>query len=231
MSGRPIALITGGSRGVGAAVARALAPTHDLLVGGRESTALLEICDELGARPWPVELTDERAVAEAVADIDRLDVLVHSAGVARLGPIADLPVNAWRESFEVNVTAVANLTRLLLPALRAARGHVVTINSGSGQRANPGWAAYAAAKFALRAFADALRQEEEPHGLRVTTVYPGRVDTDMQREVRRLEGGEYEPGRYLAPGSVARAVVTAVTATPDAHITEITVRPAAGPVT
>ncbi|MEV7965272.1 SDR family oxidoreductase [Sphaerisporangium sp. NPDC088356] len=230
MTGRPIALITGGSRGVGAAIARALAPTHDLLVGGRESTALLEICDELGARPWPVELTDERAVAEAVADIDRLDVLVHSAGVARLGPIADVPLKAWRESFEVNVTAVAGLTRLLLPALRASRGHVVMINSGAGQRANPGWAPYSAAKFALRALADALRQEEEPHGLRVTTVYPGRVATDMQREVRRQEGGDFDPRKYLAPESVARAVVSAVTATDDAHITEITIRPAAGPV-
>jgi NADP-dependent 3-hydroxy acid dehydrogenase YdfG len=228
MSERPIALITGGSRGVGAAIARALAPTHDLLVGGRESTALLSICEELGARPWPVELTDERAVTEAVAGIERLDVLVHSAGVARLGPIADLPVQAWRESFAVNVTAVGGLTRLLLPALRAARGHVVLINSGSGQRASPRWAAYAASKFALRAFADALRLEEE--ALRVTTVYPGRVDTDMQRAVRALEGGDYEPERYLAPSSVARVVVGAVTATADAHITEITIRPAAGPV-
>lgn len=215
---------------MGAAIARALAPTYDLLVGGRESTALKEICDELGARPWPVELTDERAVAEAAEGIDRLDVLVHSAGVARVGPIADLPVQAWRESFEVNVTAVAGLTRLLLPALRAARGHVVLINSGSGQRANPRWAAYAASKFALRAFGDALRLEEEANGLRVTSVYPGRVDTEMQREVREQEGGGYEPGRYLAPGSVARAVVMAVTATADAHVTEITVRPAAGPV-
>ncbi|MFC4592206.1 SDR family oxidoreductase [Sphaerisporangium corydalis] len=228
MSGRPIALITGGSRGVGAAIARALAPTHDLLVGGRESTALLEICDELGARPWPVELTDERAVAEAAADIDRLDVLVHSAGVARLGSIAELPVQVWREAFEVNVTAVAGLTRLLLPALRSARGHVVLINSGSGKRVSPGWAAYAASKFALRAFADALRQEESP-ALRVTTVYPGRVDTDMQRAVREHEGGDYDPAEFLTPASVARLVVAAVTATDDALVTEIEVRPA-GPV-
>ncbi|GAA3835259.1 SDR family oxidoreductase [Sphaerisporangium flaviroseum] len=215
---------------MGAAVARALAPTHDLLIGGRESTALLEVCDELGARPWPVELTDERAVAEATIGVDRLDVLVHSAGVARVGAIADLPVQAWREAFEVNVTAVAGLTRLLLPALRASRGHVVLINSGSGQRANPGWAAYAASKFALRAFADALRLEEQSNGVRVTSVYPGRVDTDMQRDVRRQEGGDYEPGRYLSPESVARAVVTAVTTSDDAQITEVTIRPAAGPL-
>ncbi|MEV6980731.1 SDR family oxidoreductase [Sphaerisporangium sp. NPDC051017] len=229
MDARPIALITGGSRGVGAAVARELAPTHGLILGGRESTTLHAICDELGARPWAVELTDERAVAEAVAGIDRLDVLVHSAGTAHLGRVADVPARQWRESFEVNVIAVANLTRLLLPALRASRGQVVLINSGSGLRVNPGWAAYAATKFALRAFADALRQEEEGDGVRVTSVFPGRVDTDLQRSVREQEGGAYEPEKYLDAASVARAVATAVTASRDAHFTEIVVRPAARP--
>ncbi|GIH74886.1 SDR family oxidoreductase [Planobispora longispora] len=227
MSERPTALITGASRGVGAAVARALAPTHDLLLGGRDREALAKTCAEVPAgRSWPVELT---AVTEAdVAGIDRLDVLVHSAGVAPLGRIGETPAEVWRRTMEINVIAVAELTRLLLPALRAAGGQVVLINSGAGQRANVGWGTYAASKFALRAFADALRLEEP--GLRVTTVYPGRVDTDMQRGVRDQEKGPYEPEKYLNPDSVARAVLTAVTATPDAHLTEITVRPSGGPV-
>jgi len=223
---RPTALITGASRGVGEAIARALAPGHDLILGGRDRARLERLCGELGARPWPVELT---AVTEAdVAGIDRLDVLVHSAGIARLGQVADLPAEAWRETFELNVIAVAELPRLLLPALRAAGGHVVLINSGSGQRAGAGWGCYAASKFALRAFADALRLEEQPHGVRVTTIYPGRIDTDMQRAVRAHEGGPYEPDKYLSPESVARAVLAALEAPPDAHITEITIRPAGG---
>ncbi|MEV8632859.1 SDR family oxidoreductase [Streptosporangium sp. NPDC051023] len=227
MSERPVALVTGASRGVGAAVARALAPTHDLLLGGRDAEALAELSAELpGARPWPVELT---AVTEAdIAGIERLDVLVHSAGIAILGRIAQVPADVWRRTMELNVIAVAELTRLLLPALRAAEGQVVLINSGAGLRANPDWAAYAASKFALRAFADALRLEEPR--LRVTSIYPGRIDTDMQRGVREQEGAAYEPDRYLSADSVARAVLTAVTATRDAHITEITVRPTAGPV-
>ncbi|GAB2494403.1 SDR family oxidoreductase [Streptosporangium sandarakinum] len=227
MSARPTALVTGASRGVGAAVARALAPTHDLLLGGRDAEALGKLCAELpGARPWPVELT---AVTEAdVAGIDRLDVLVHSAGVVTLGRIEETPAEVWRRTMEVNVVAVAELTRLLLPALRAARGQVVAINSGSGLHANPTWGSYAASKFALRAFADVLRQEEP--ALRVTTVYPGRIDTDMQRGVRAQENGAYEPERYLTPESVARAVLAAVTASPDAHLTDITLRPAVRPV-
>ncbi|MBG0828434.1 SDR family oxidoreductase [Planomonospora sp. ID67723] len=223
---RPTALVTGASGGVGAAVAHALAPTHDLLLGGRDREALDKLCVELpGARPWPVELT---AVTEAdVAGLDRLDVLVHSAGVVRLGRVEETPAEVWRRTLEVNVVAVAELTRLLLPALRAVGGHVVLVNSGSGQRANPTWASYAASKFALRAFADVLRLEEP--GLRVTTVYPGRVDTDMQRGVRAQENGDYQPEKYLRPDSVARAVLAAVTASPDAHVTEITLRPSAGP--
>ncbi|MBG0821309.1 SDR family oxidoreductase [Planomonospora sp. ID91781] len=226
MSARPTALVTGASRGVGAAVARALAPTHDLLLGGRDRDALDGVAAELpGARPWPVELT--AVTAADVAGIDRLGVLVHSAGVVTLGRIEETPAEVWRRTMEVNVVAVAELTRLLLPALRAGGGHVVLVNSGSGQRANPTWGSYAASKFALRAFADALRLEEP--GLRVTTVYPGRVDTDMQRGVREQENGAYEPDRYLRADSVARAVLAAVTASPDAHVTEITVRPSAGP--
>ncbi|GAB2997894.1 SDR family oxidoreductase [Saccharothrix stipae] len=221
---RPVALITGASRGIGAAVARALAPTHDLVLGGRDEGALAELAGSLGsARPWPVELTDADALAAAVARLTRLDVLVHSAGIAELGPLAEATADVWRRTLDLNVVAVAELTRLALPLLRAARGHVVLINSGAGLRVNPDWGVYAASKFALRAFGDALRAEEED--LRVTSVHPGRVDTDMQRGVRDQENGDYQPHLYLHPDSVARAVATAVHAGDDAHFTEIVVRP------
>ncbi|MGW0808846.1 SDR family oxidoreductase [Nonomuraea sp. NPDC002799] len=227
MSERPTALVTGASRGIGAAVAAALAPTHRLILGGRDESALAAVAAGLpDARPWPVELT--RVTEADVAGIERLDVLVHSAGISLLGRIGDLPAATWRRTMEVNVIAVAELTRLLLPALRAAAGHVICVNSGAGQRANPEWGAYAASKFALRAFADALRLEEPR--LRVTTVYPGRTATDMQRGLRRYEGGEFEPEKYLTSESVARAVLAAVQAGPDAHLTELTVRPRGGPV-
>jgi NADP-dependent 3-hydroxy acid dehydrogenase YdfG len=223
---RPLALVTGASRGIGAAVARALAPGYDVLLGGRDTAALQDIADELpGSRPWPVELTDADAVAEAAGGIERLDVLVHSAGVGLLGTVAETPVATWRHQFDVNVVAVAELTRLLLPALRAAQGRVVLLNSGAGLSARAGWASYAASKFALRAFADALREEEAPHGVRVTSVHPGRVDTDMQRGVVAHEGDVYSPGSYLRAESVAGAVLLAVSAPPDAALTELVLRP------
>ncbi len=224
---RPLALVTGASRGIGAAVARALAPGHDLLLGGRDTSALEALAQELpGARPWPVDLTDSATVGEAAGGIERLDVLVHSAGVGLLGTVAETPAATWRQQFEINVVAVAELTRLLLPALRAARGRVVLLNSGAGLTARAGWASYAASKFALRAFADALRAEESGNGVRVTSLHPGRVDTDMQRGVVAQEGGEYRPEAYLRPESVAGAVLLAVTAPDDAELTELVLRPA-----
>ncbi|MER7077542.1 NADP-dependent 3-hydroxy acid dehydrogenase YdfG [Saccharopolyspora kobensis] len=226
MPERPIALVTGASRGIGAAVARSLSDTHDLLLGGRDADALQALVDELpGAKPWPVELTDHDAVAAAAADIDRLDVVVHSAGLVELASVADATSDSWRRTFELNLFAVTELTRLLLPALRASKGHVVLVNSGAGLSAKPNWGSYAASKFALRAFADVLRAEEAANGVRVTSVFPGRTATDMQRGIREQEGAEFQPDDYLRPESVAGPIVSAVRASADAHLTEIVIRP------
>ncbi|KAA8890363.1 SDR family oxidoreductase [Nocardia colli] len=223
-SPKPTALITGASRGLGAAIARELAPTHDLLLGARSADALRDIGQELPeATGWPVELTDYAAVAAATEPIRRLDVLVHNAGIQDLASIAESTVDQWRNTLEANLIAVVELTRLLLPALRAAGGHVVLINSGAGLRANAGWASYAASKFGLRAFADALRLEEP--ALRVTSIHPGRIDTDMQREIIAQEGREYRPEQFLRAETVAGVVRHAVETPRDGHPTEIVLRP------
>ncbi len=221
----PTALITGASRGLGAEIARQLSATHDLLLGGRPSPELDTLATELdGASTFAVDLTDHDDVAAATEAIGMLEVLVHNAGIASsLEPVADTPADEWREILEVNVIAAAELTRLLLPALRTAGGHVVFINSGAGRRVNARWTPYAASKFALRALADGLRAEEPD--LRVTSIYPGRIDTDMQRDIVALEGGEYDPRRFLTVDSVARAVVHAVTTPAEAHPEEIVLRP------
>ncbi|MFT4087319.1 MAG: SDR family oxidoreductase [Gordonia sp. (in: high G+C Gram-positive bacteria)] len=221
----PTALITGASRGVGAHIARALAPTHDLILGGRGSAALDDLANEFdGARTLPVDLTDYDAVAAAVEPIDRLDVLVHSAGiVSSLRPVAETDAGEWRALLELNLIAAAELSRLLLPALRAAGGHVVFLNSGAGLRVNPDWTPYAASKFGLRALADGLRAEEPR--LRVTSIFPGRIDTDMQRDIVAIEGGHYDAAKFLRPETVATAVATAIGTPADAHPTEIVLRP------
>ncbi|TNY38176.1 SDR family oxidoreductase [Thermomonospora catenispora] len=248
-------LITGATGGIGAALAEMLADQgHDLVLVGRSPERLAEVASALrsGAHartqvlvrgdagaPQPVagqrgtvqtvvlDLSEPRRLEAALAAArlpDRLDGVVHSAGVVDLGTVAELTADQWIEQLMVNLVSAAELTRLLLPALRAAEGHVVFVNSGSGLRANPGWSAYAAAKHGLRALADSLRAEEP--ALRVTSVYPGRTATEMQRKVRTQEGRPYDPDEFADPATVARVIVGALQTPRDAAVTDVSVRPA-----
>ena len=219
----PTAMITGAGGGLGVAIADALAATHTLFLAGRPSPRLDSLAERLGATTWPVDFDDLDAIEQTVEPIVELDVLVHNAGVAYPGRVAESSVDEWRATMTVNVVGAVALTLSLLPALRAAGGHVVFINSGAGRTPSPGLASYSASKFALRSFADSLRADEPR--LRVTTVYPGRIDTDMQRELVAYEGGEYAADRFLTPQTVALFVAQAVNAPTDADVHEVVLRP------
>jgi NADP-dependent 3-hydroxy acid dehydrogenase YdfG len=225
----PSRLVTGAGAGIGAAVTDLLAARgDDLWLLARDERRAADLAERYsGARTLVADLEAPAALVDALAGLlpERLDALLHVAGVAELGPVGATELATWRRTVDVNLLAPAELTRLCLPALRAARGHVVMVNSGSGLRANPGWSAYAASKHGLRALADALRAEEAANGVRVTTVYPGRVATRMQEQVHAHEGKDYDPSDWIAPGSVATAVVTALDLPRDAEITDVTLRP------
>lgn len=219
----PTAMITGAAGGLGTAIADALAPTHTLLLAGRPSARLDALADRLGAPTWPLDLTNSAAIETSAEVLASLDVLVHNAGVAYPGQVGETTIEEWQATMAVNFLGPVDLTLALLPALRAAGGHVVFINSGAGRTPSPGLASYAASKFALRAFADSLRADEP--SLRVTTLYPGRIDTEMQRDLVAYEGGAYDPSRFLQASTVARFVASAVNAPADADVQEVVVRP------
>lgn len=216
-------MITGAAGGLGSALAEALAPTHTLLLAGRPSPRLDAVAERFGATTWPFDLADPDSIAAVVEPIVELDVLIHNAGVAYPGRVAESSVDEWRASMTVNVIGAVALTLELLPALRSAGGQVVFINSGSGINASPGLASYSASKFALRSFADSLRSDEPE--LRVTSVHPGRIATAMQEDLVAYEGRDYDPEQFLSPQTVAQVTADAVNAPRDAHIHEVIVRP------
>jgi NAD(P)-dependent dehydrogenase (short-subunit alcohol dehydrogenase family) len=224
-------LVTGAGSGIGAALVGALHERGDALVLLARSG---ERADDLvatypGATTLVADLADppglERAMAEAYLP-DSLDSVVHVAGAVDLAPLAELDLADWQRQLDVNLTAPALVTRAALPALRAARGLVLFVNSGAGLAAHPDWSAYAASKFGLRALADALRGEEKPHGVRVTTVFPGRTATPMQEKVHLQEGRDYDASAWIDPRTVAATILHVLDLPRDATVPEVSVHPA-----
>ena len=221
-------LVTGAGSGIGAVLAERLLERGDALVLlARSAERAHDLRADLpDASVLVADLADSSAV-EGIADSlpDALDSVVHAAGVVELGPVASLTTEAWQDQVAVNLVAPAVLTRICLPALRAAHGTVVFVNSGAGLAAHPEWSAYAASKFGLRALADALRGEEQGQGVRVTTVYPGRTATPMQQKVHAQEGRDYEASEWIDPGTVVDAILHVLDLPADATLTDVTIRP------
>ncbi|WP_203691574.1 SDR family oxidoreductase [Catellatospora coxensis] len=221
-------LVTGATGGIGSATVRALgAHGHHVMAAGRNAAQLDRLCNEVPhATPVILDLMKPADLPGQLAELDRLDALVHCAGIAEVAAVDETPYGLWQETLTVNVAAAAELTRLLLPALRSAAGRVVFVNGAPGLHAVPRWSAYTASKAALRELADSLRQEEARYGIRVTTVYPGGTATELLRKVRGQFGRPFEPADCIRPETLASLIVTALHMPDDAYVSELSVLPA-----
>lgn len=229
-------LVTGASSGIGAATALALArPRTSLHLVARGEAKLKEVAAEALARgaavasAYSVDVSDDGALESLAGALgsatDRLDALIHSAGVVSLGNVADADIGELDRQYRVNLRAPFRLTQLLLASIIRAKGTIVFVNSGAGLKANPSWSQYAATKHGLKALADSVRGELSEHGVRVVSVYPGRVDSPMQRLVHEFEQREYHPEAFLRPQDVATQIVTAVDLPRPAQIVDVSIRP------
>jgi short-subunit dehydrogenase len=221
-------VVTGAGSGIGLALAHRLAARgDDLVLLARNDARAGELRDTFPqAQVLVADLAEPGTLNGLGRQVDGgVDTLLHVAGVVELGRVERLRLAEWDEQITVNLTAPAVLSRELLPHLRASRGTIVFVNSSAGLTASAEWSAYAASKFGLRAFADALRAEEVEHGVRVSTVYPSRTATPMQEKVHEQEGRTYDASRWISADTVVDTIVHVVDLPPDATIPDVTVRP------
>lgn len=242
MSASPdrVCIITGASGGIGRATALALAADGvTLCLVGRRLDALEAVAREVRARAARPRICradfgrDEEAAALVAGlrrEVERVDVLVHAAGVIALGPVEEAPAATFDRQYAVNVRGAYVLTQGVLPLLKAARGQVVFINSTAGLAGRAGSSQYAATKHALRGLADSLRDEVNDDGIRVLTLYLGRTATPMQQAIHAAEGRPWHPERLVRPEDVAAIISAALSLPRTVEITEITARPMLRPL-
>lgn len=210
-------LITGGSRGIGAACVRrfAAAGFRVAFLWHRAESRAITLASETGAAAIRCDLADpadtERGVRAALTQLGHVDVLVNCAGTAHFGLYQDLDEAQWREAFAVNLDGAARVTRLVLPGMIARkRGSIVNVASMWGETGASCEAAYSAAKAGLIGLTKALAKETGPSGIRVNCVSPGLIDTEMNAmhapEDLRAIADETPLGRIGQPEEVAEAV-------------------------
>lgn len=210
----PHALITGGSRGIGAAAVRAFVREGYAVsfFYEKNEAAAKALAAETGAAVVRCDVADTEAVAAAVASLPPVDVLVNNAGVSHVGLISEITPEQWDRLFAVNVKGIYNTVRAVLPAmLHRQSGAVVNVSSMWGQAGASCEAAYSATKGAVIALTQALARELGPSGIRVNAVSPGVIDTEMNAQLsgedRAVLADDTPLGRLGRPEEAAEAIL------------------------
>ena len=229
-------LITGGGSGIGLAAARLfLTEGARVAVAGRDADKLRRAADSLGERDQLIthaaDVTDPEQVRGLVTDVTkrfgRIDVLVNNAGLnVKERTFAELTPESWKRLVAGNLEGAFYCMKAVLPQMRERRdGLVININSISGKRANPlGGAAYNAAKFGLRGLAISVAAEEKPYNIRVSSIYPGEVDTPIL-EQRPSPISDEHRRTILRPEDVAAAVLFIAQLPSNAWVPELVITP------
>ena len=219
---KPIAVVTGASRGIGRAIALRLAGEFEIGAVARSRDELAELQREIGAAggrclPLVADVTDPDAVDRALLGIEA-QVLVNNAGIGAIKPFVELTRDEWRRMVDVNFNAMFDVTRAVLPPMIARKsGHIVVIGSISGRSAFVGGTCYAATKAAVNAFSESLMLELRDSGIKVSVVNPGSVATGFG-------SGWSAKSWALSAEAVADAVAQVIATPPNVLIHRMEIR-------
>lgn len=227
-----VALVTGATRGIGLATARALAAEGACVAMlARDADSLRARASEIGngAVAFPCDITDAPAVERTLAAVRQAlgepQILINNAGVFEPLPIEDTSPDDFARTVNVNLVAAFALVHAILPAMRAAgTGHIVTIGSVADRTAFPGNSAYAASKFGLRALHEVLRNELRGSGVRTSLISPGPTDTPIWDAVERAPSAPRsfpQRSEMMPAESVAAAVLYALTQPVEVNVDEL----------
>jgi short-subunit dehydrogenase len=230
-----VAVVTGASSGIGKAIALGLAGQGvALCLIGRDMQALQQVTGAAkGKSPqcrcyqadFEVDGEIEKAIASIKRDNQSVHILIHSAGAIWMDPLAAASAAQLDSHYKINVRAPYVLTQGLLPELKSQHGQIVFVNSSSGLAARANVGQYAASKHALKAIADSLRDEVNPAGVRVLSLFLGRTASRMQATIYAAEKRQYNPELLMQPEDVATMTIHALTLPRSVEVTEIHMRP------
>lgn len=231
------ALVTGASRGIGSAIAHALAQAgYDVALVARSLDTLKPVQETLStygveAKAYAVDLAQmeglQHRLAEVLADFGPLSVVVNNAGMGYTGSLATMPLGDWQRVMDLNVTSVFQCIQAVVPMLRqGGGGTIVNIASIAAQSAFPDWGAYTVSKAAIVALSRVLAAEERAHGIRVVTVSPGSVNTPIW-DTDTVQAN-FDRTAMLTPDTVAQTVLHTILLSPEAVIEDLTLMPAGG---
>lgn len=210
------AIVTGGSRGIGYAIAQEfalqgagvtlLARTEENLESAQQE--LREEFPQAEIITAQADVTDrptlDAEIRRAITQMGHMDILVNSAGIASLGKIDQMSPEEWERMIEVNLIGVYNCCRAVWPHFKERRtGSIINLSSGSGRRAHGGWSAYCASKYGVMGLTNSLQKEGRPHGIRCNVICPGPTDTDQ----RRQNFPDEDPSTLMQPEHVAETAV------------------------
>ncbi len=231
------ALITGASSGIGRATALAFASRGvDLALVSRNEdkmTAVVEAAKSAGveAKAYVVDLSivekTQQKIQDVLRDFGDIDILVNCAGMGYTGKLSETPLSDWQQVINLNITSVFQCTMAVLPGMRdRSTGTIINVVSIAARQAFSNWGAYCVSKAGLLAFSQTLAQEERAHGIRVTAISPGAVNTELWDT--ETVHANFDRSTMLTPEIVAQSILYTALLPPQAVVDELTLMPSAG---